>query len=475
MRPASIPADDERVTRLRDENEQLQTALEASLEENGRVVEDRDRLLGRVTTLARELQLLQSAHPRTPPAAAPPVSDIEADAKRDQTEEELRVAFEELQVLTEELEVANANLQEANVELETRVGARTRELRETNDSLRRTEARLSTLVNGIPQLVWRSADHGQWTWAGAQWIDFTGLSAGDSLGRGWTDAFHPDDREGARRAWDRANPRDGFTFEGRIRHAADGTYRRFHTRANPVRAADGQALEWLGTCTDIHELLQLREQQSVLVAELQHRTRNLMGVIQAVTMRTIKGSRSLDDFRRCIGDRLEALARVQGLLSRRGSQRVAFDTLLREELAAHVELDQDGKAAQVAIDGPAGVPLESSLVQTFALALHELATNAVKYGALSRPEGRLAVRWTLLDQPAGAARLHVDWRETGVADVPDDDARPRGGGYGRELIERALPYQLGATTSYRFTGDGVHCTIEVDVPPTGGRGEKVDR
>ena len=105
------------------------------------------------------------------------------------------------------------------------------------------------------------------------------------------------------------------------------------------------------------------------------------------------------------------------------------------------------------------------MVQTLALALHELATNAVKYGALSDPEGRLHVEWNLHSTADQERELRIDWRESGVSDIPEPDAQPRGGGYGRELIERALPYQLGARTSYEFEHDGVHCTIAIAVPP----------
>jgi two-component system CheB/CheR fusion protein len=256
-----------------------------------------------------------------------------------------------------------------------------------------------------------------------------------------------------------------LSFEGRIRHIAEDRYRHFQTRAAPVRAPDGTILEWLGTSTDVDDLLRLQARQSVLVAELQHRTRNLMAVVQSVMLRTLKGSRTLEEFRDQIAPRMQALARVQGMLSRRTSgSRVAFDTLLREELSAHGALDPNGKGEQVTIEGPSGIPLQSSLVQTFALALHELATNAVKYGALASPNGRLAVHWEEVSHNGDPPRLHVDWLESGVADMPAKASTPLGSGYGRELIERALPYQLGAHTRYDFTPDGVHCMIEVDIP-----------
>jgi PAS domain S-box-containing protein len=313
--------------------------------------------------------------------------------------------------------------------------------------------------------VWRALDDGDWTWSSPQWVDFTGQSVEQSLGQGWLDAFHPDDRHGARAVWGNAEEHGQLAWEGRILHAADGKYRYFQTRAAGVRAPDGTILEWLGTSTDVDDLVRLRARQSVLVAELQHRTRNLMAVMQSVTLRTIKGSRTLEEFRNQIAARMQALARVQGVLSRRDSgSRVSFDTLLREELSAHVALDSNGNGDQVSIDGPPGIPLQSSLVQTFALAIHELATNAVKYGALASPDGRLSVHWEQVCHDGDPPRLHVDWLESGVADMPAKAATPLGGGYGRELIERALPYQMGARTSYDFTPDGVHCMIEVDIP-----------
>jgi PAS domain S-box-containing protein len=574
---------------LLDENEQLRAALETALEENTALLEDRDRLLRRVTELARELQDTHSAFSRQEVTAVQATD--EAGARQSQTEEELRVAFEELQVLTEELEVANTSLHQTNLDLDARVEERTRQLRATNATLRSTEAsfrtvadlvpdllwradrggeatwfnqrwfaftgqdadeplglgwlevihpvdravsraswgiavssgqpyqhehrirdadgnyrwfliraepmrdeggrllywfaagtdihdqrtamealrqselRFRTLIEGMPQLVWRAVDGGKWTWSSPQWTAYTGQPEEAARVMGWLRSFHPDDRETARIAWAAAQETGSLELEGRIFHAAEGRYRHFRTRALAVRDGKGRIVEWLGTSTDVDDILQLQEQQAVLVGELQHRTRNLMAVVQAVTMRTIRGTETLDEFKRCIDHRLEALARVQGLLSRReGGLRVPFDVLLREELSAHGDLDETGDGAQMSMRGPAGVGLRSAMVQTLALALHELATNAVKYGALAAPGGHLNVEWDVRHAETGDSILHINWRESGVSDMPGPEAAPRGSGYGRELIERALPYQLGARTSYAFEPDGVHCTIEMAVP-----------
>lgn len=343
------------------------------------------------------------------------------------------------------------------------------------EALQQSELRFRTLVEGMPQLAWRAVDGGEWTWCSPQWAEYTGQDEEAARGMGWPRAFHPDDHDAAHSGWAMALETGVLDLEGRILHAAEARYRHFRTRALPVRDAEGRVLEWIGTSTDVDDIIRLQEQQSVLVGELQHRTRNLMAVVHAVTMRTLKGVNTLADFRTCIDDRLQALARVQGLLSRReGSLRVPFDSLLREELSAHVALDDQGNGDQVSIEGPGGVALRSTIVQTLALAMHELATNAVKYGALAKPDGRLRVSWGTRPRDGDQQTLWIDWRETGVTDIAAEEAEPRGSGYGRELLERALPYQLGARTRYAFEPDGVHCTIEIEVPLESGSMERAN-
>ena len=116
----------------------------------------------------------------------------------------------------------------------------------------------------------------------------------------------------------------------------------------------------------------------------------------------------------------------------------------------------DGK---VSISGPP-VPLGFELVQTFALALHELATNAVKHGALKTETGRLDIHWSVRRAGSDAPLLVLDWREEGVHGL----AKPVRRGFGRELIEQALGYTLRAKTSLSFDNGGVSCHIELPLP-----------
>lgn len=112
------------------------------------------------------------------------------------------------------------------------------------------------------------------------------------------------------------------------------------------------------------------------------------------------------------------------------------------------------------------VYLQTSIVQTFALAIHELMTNALKYGSLLTPEGRLYVTWDLRQDSANEPRLHLEWMESGT---PKD--QPTGTGYGRELIEQMLPYVLDARTSYQITSKGVYCTIDTPLSVSDSTGQ----
>lgn len=208
------------------------------------------------------------------------------------------------------------------------------------------------------------------------------------------------------------------------------------------------------------------DRQRVLVSELQHRTRNLLAVVRSITDRTLAGSSSLEAFRATFRDRVDALARVNGLLSRLDEgDRITFSELLRTELSAHGVSD-GGPEGQVSLHGPENMKLRTSTVQAVALALHELATNALKYGALSQPTGKLSIRWALEKTPERERRLKVVWRESGVAVRLGSDNKPQRRGFGHELIERALPYQHKAQTTYTITAEGVHCTIALPISTT---------
>ncbi|HET7333454.1 sensor histidine kinase, partial [Dyella sp.] len=223
------------------------------------------------------------------------------------------------------------------------------------------------------------------------------------------------------------------------------------------RLLDTADAEWAHVGDALREAL--TGQLQVLNTELQHRTRNLLSVIQVIFDRTRAKHTTLESFADVFSSRLDAISRVQTYLSRLvQGEKVTFDGLLRTELAAHAVSLQ-----QITLEGPVGVRLRSSTLQTFALAIHELVVNAVKYGALAIPTAHLTVRWEVEHCEEQQPLLHVQWQETGVNTAVNDSAAVQAG-YGRELIERALPYQLGAETHLVFAEDGVRCSIRVPLP-----------
>ncbi|MGI4880739.1 MAG: sensor histidine kinase [Janthinobacterium lividum] len=333
------------------------------------------------------------------------------------------------------------------------------------EALREKEERFRVLATSIPQLVFRTRPDGDRTWGSPQWIDFTGLSMDESLGYGWLDAIHPDDLQLTQDGWRDAQAIGEYYVEHRVRRAADGEYRWHQTRSRPVEKSNPGASDWVGTMTDIDDLRTLTDRQQVMMAELQHRTRNLLAVVQSVATQTIRNSPSIEAFGSEFAGRLRSLSRVQSILVSANHGDVDLRTLVMAELDAHADCDMsDGK---ITVDGPT-VALPAISAQAFGLALHELATNAVKYGALAQAAGKLGVTWKLEDDEV-SPRVQLEWQESGVR-MPPSGAVPRTG-YGTELIRRALPYQLRAKTRLEFRPDGVFCAIAVPIA-SGGTGVK---
>jgi two-component system, chemotaxis family, CheB/CheR fusion protein len=330
------------------------------------------------------------------------------------------------------------------------------ELHETARALQEAERRQQLLIEGVPQLVWRAAADGAWTWASPQWTAYTGQAEADSHGAGWLACVHPDDRAAAVAAQAAAVAHGGLDVEYRIRRAADGASRWFRARAAPVRDEAGAILEWLGTSTDIDDLRALQTRQELLVAELQHRVRNMLTVVRSVFAQTAESGEDLEEVARHFTGRLDALARTQVIVTRSAEGRVDLENLIRDELLSVGA--QEG--AKLHVSGP-DVTLGGKTAESIGLAIHELTTNALKYGALRHDAASLEIVWHVTLDGGGARRLVLTWTEKGVPAVP---TRPTREGFGRELIEEALPYQLGAETRLSFEGGGVRCTITVPLP-----------
>ncbi len=191
---------------------------------------------------------------------------------------------------------------------------------------------------------------------------------------------------------------------------------------------------------------------NVLIAELQHRTRNLLAIVQAIAWQTMEHGPAMQAF----AMRLASIGRVQSLIGRSTTDRIDLAEIVRLELAAHGA----GAGQRVSVHGPP-VWLVLDHVQTFALALHELATNATRHGALAVERGTLDIGWTVTGGAAGEDLLRLDWQEHGVA----LSQPPNPAGYGRMLIERSLTFSLHARTQFRFGPGGVQCRMKIPLRP----------
>ena len=259
----------------------------------------------------------------------------------------------------------------------------------------------------------------------------------------------------------------------------DGRYEevRFDFTANPIHDEQGNVAGVMvisfeisdhirtarALSAEMAELQRLQSQQRVLVGELQHRTRNLLAVVRAIATHSFSeqiAEPQLEGF----FERLSSLGRVQGLISRAEGERVKLADIVWAELEAYAH----GTRSHLEVHGPS-VRLASHQVQVVALALHELVTNAVKYGALNTPGGRLSITWESWLGGQGRPRLALLWQESGV-EMPPPYAIRRG--QGRELIENALRFSLHADTQLVFGHDGVWCRIEL--PLDAHRGTALD-
>ena len=365
--------------------------------------------------------------------------------------EEYETALEELKAANEELVATNEELQSTNEELETNkeeLQSVNEELHTVNsdlgvklDDLNRANADLKNLFESTRiavafldrQLVIRL-----FTPALADLFSLIPTDRGRPLADITGRAQYPDLHRDLRRVLD-----SGETVEQRV--SRDDGKAHYLARLLPYRDGRGGVDGVTATFLDITSLVEGERQQRTLVDELNHRVRNMLTVVGAIASQTLEHTPSPEAFGPAFLGRVEALARAYGLVARERWGDVALEEAVREELEP--VLDDDG--ARITLAGPE-VMLRPKAAVPVGMVLHELVTNAVKYGSLSSPQGRLAVEWTIEDGPAGK-RLVLRWTESG-GPVPDSSGRK---GFGTELIEREIRHDLRGEIALDLTPQGL--------------------
>ena len=219
----------------------------------------------------------------------------------------------------------------------------------------------------------------------------------------------------------------------------------------PLRNEAGEVVGLTCASVDVTERKEGEAHLRLLLRELTHRSKNLLAVIQAMARQTARHTGSVETFLTQFGARLQALAASHDLLIRESWYGASLGELVRSQLGVYL----DGVAAQVSIEGPA-IAIKPEAAQNLGLALHELAVNAAKFGALSVPAGRVAITWNRLENVDGSA-VELDWREKLG---PKVKARRRKG-FGSIVIERNLARALDAKVELEFDPDGLHCHIVI--------------
>jgi len=207
-----------------------------------------------------------------------------------------------------------------------------------------------------------------------------------------------------------------------------------------------------GLTVDITERKQSEERQGLLIAELDHRVKNLLAKVAVISTYTRQGSSSVDQFVEVLDKRIQSMANAHSLLSQSRWSGVNLADLVHNQLAPYVTI------ANTTIHG-LDVTLAPATTQAVAMALHELVTNAVKYGALSNPNGHVSVSWDRQDGEDGTARVRIEWQETGGPSV----VSPANPGYGTSLIRELIPHELGGMVDLTFAPNGVSCKIDVPI------------
>ena len=331
---------------------------------------------------------------------------------------------------------------------------------EVNHDVTEVRALLNTVQEGEQRLRWlaaivESSDDAiisknldgiisSWN-TGAQRV--FGYTAAEAVGQPITIVIPADRQSEEREILTRIRRGEHIDHFETIRHRKDGTLIVVSLSVSPVRNAEGQIIGASKIARDITEQKRSHEQIATLAREAEHRSKNLLATVQA-TVR-LSQSETPDGLKRAIEGRIQSLANVHSLFVKTRWIGADLSTIATQELTPYSEKDQ----RRVRIDGPP-VLLEPDVAQAIAMTLHELATNAAKYGALAVPDGQVELKWS----HDANGRLQLRWTESNGPKVRE----PTHKGFGGRVIEQVIAQRSG-TTHFDWRAEGLVCEITLQV------------
>ncbi|WP_262271524.1 HWE histidine kinase domain-containing protein [Microvirga yunnanensis] len=325
-------------------------------------------------------------------------------------------------------------------------------------ALRQTEERYRLAAKATNDAVWDwdlVADRILWNEALTALFGYTDL---ETMGAWWKDHIHPDDREHTVEDFHAviAGDREHWSAEYRFLRA-DGSEAYVFDRGFVIRDGSGKAVRMIGAMLDITETKQAEEHQRLLINELNHRVKNTLATVQSIASQTLRNATTLNEAQAAFEARLFALSRAHDVLTRENWEGASLRAIVTEAVPPFSNDRED----RLHLRG-ADVRLSPRMALALAMALQELSTNAVKYGALSNATGEIRIQW-MLDHAQVPPHLHLRWEENGGPPVQ----APKRRGFGTRLIERSLAMDLNGDVEIRFAPSGVVCTVDAPLESIG--------
>lgn len=322
--------------------------------------------------------------------------------------------------------------------------------------LERSAERARQIADLSPQITWSTLPDGHHDYYNKRWYEFTGVPEGSTDGEGWNGMFHAEDQP---LAWDKWNHSlktgDPYEIEYRLRRA-DGEYRWFLGRALAMRNERGEIVRWFGTCTDIHDRKMALAMMETLSHELSHRIKNIFAVVTSLIALSVRNDPQAAPFAGQLRKRIDALGRAHDFA--RPHSDASRPTAPDPTIFALVRILMEPYAADVddrlTVEGD-DIHIADRVATPVALIIHELATNASKYGALSTAEGKVAISGSRT-----AEHYELTWRETGGPPVTAPDGAL---GFGSRLLDVSAGGQLGGEVERAWEPDGVRVVIRVPI------------
>jgi PAS domain S-box-containing protein len=323
-----------------------------------------------------------------------------------------------------------------------------KKLRENELSLREKEAQLESVIYRTPFMLIRVDRDLRYRFVSHAFLEMTGRRPEQLIGKRVSDVLGDEDFQAIRPYVEKVLQGNRVEFEREVHYQGVGT-RYLHVIYTPEKDDSGTVTGWIVSMLDITERKRAEEEQKraaeaeqILIRELQHRTNNLLAVIQGIAQKTLSGAGPLDEAKKLFEGRLLALASTYRRLTKSNWRGVSLSEI--------VHLTLEPFAARTEIDGP-DLMLSAKNAQNFSLTLHELATNALKHGALSNEGGNVSIVWTVARNGGGPV-LKFRWQERGGPPVSGPGQR----GFGTLLLESTFKM-----INFDYAREGLICEIQV--------------